>query len=91
MLTDKSTERKSQPQLKKKGAALLTGYFGLRGSQKENLLFRAGLYRPQRLVSSPNTIFYNAPLIYGCPPKLWNAVFLGFSGARQEFWIYKIR
>jgi hypothetical protein len=29
MLTEKSTERKSQPQLKKKGTTLLAGYFGL--------------------------------------------------------------
>jgi hypothetical protein len=27
MLTEKSTERKSQPQMKKKGTALLAGYF----------------------------------------------------------------
>jgi hypothetical protein len=32
MLTEKSTERKSQPQMKKKGTALLAGYFGLLGS-----------------------------------------------------------
>jgi hypothetical protein len=29
MLTEQLTERKSQPQLKKKGTALLAGYFGL--------------------------------------------------------------
>jgi hypothetical protein len=27
MLTEKSTERNSQPQMKKKGTALLAGYF----------------------------------------------------------------
>jgi hypothetical protein len=36
MLTEKSTERKSQPQLKKKGTALLAGYFGLLGSLKHS-------------------------------------------------------
>ena len=35
MLTEKATERKSQPPLKKKGTALLAGYFGLRGSKAE--------------------------------------------------------
>jgi hypothetical protein len=36
MLTEKSTERKSQPQLKKKGTALLAGYYGLRDSVAPN-------------------------------------------------------
>jgi hypothetical protein len=31
MLTEKSTERKSQPQMKKKGKALLAGFFMLAG------------------------------------------------------------
>jgi hypothetical protein len=32
-LTEKSTERKSQPQVKKKGKAILAGYFGLQDNQ----------------------------------------------------------
>jgi hypothetical protein len=32
MLTEKSTERNSQPQMKKKGTALLAGYFLFLGS-----------------------------------------------------------
>jgi hypothetical protein len=33
MLTEKATERKSQPQMKKKGKALLAGFFRMIASQ----------------------------------------------------------
>jgi hypothetical protein len=39
MLTEKSTERKSQPQMKKKGTALLAGYFPFM------VLYVKGIYR----------------------------------------------
>jgi hypothetical protein len=38
MLTEQSTERKSQPQMKKKGTALLAGFFMLTVHWKTTLL-----------------------------------------------------
>jgi hypothetical protein len=40
MLTEKSTERKSQPQMKKKGTALLAGYFPFLGPYYESLIIK---------------------------------------------------
>jgi hypothetical protein len=38
MLTEKSTERKSQPQMKNKGTALLAGYFAFLVPCDESLI-----------------------------------------------------
>ena len=45
MLTEKSTERKSQPQMKKKGTALLAGFFPLYMHVKNPILNRTYISR----------------------------------------------
>jgi len=53
MLTEKSTERKSQPQMKKKGTALLTGFSLYLGTRRKPEFGSAASVFPDVLKAFP--------------------------------------